>query len=112
MLIGLVVVGLVAVLTADYPWVVSLRRRVAAVVGSAAGAVGRRGATDDATARWVAGHQELPQVGVGILTLLVLWTLDLSWLGVLLVLAVATGLAFAVRRVHPPAPDEGLVPAS
>jgi ABC-type nickel/cobalt efflux system permease component RcnA len=50
-------------------------------------------------------------VGVAILALLALWTLDLSWLGVLVVLAVAAGLAFAVRRVHPPAPDEGLVPA-
>ncbi len=112
-LIGLVVVGLVAVLTAEYPWVVRLRRRVAAVTGSAVGAVGR-GATDDATVRWVAGHQELLQAGVAVLALLALWTLDLSWFGVLVVLAVAAGLAVAVRRVHPPdapPPDEGLVPA-
>jgi hypothetical protein len=110
MLIGLVVVGLIAVLTADYPRVVSLRRRVAALVGSAAGAVGR-GTTDDATVRWVAGHQELLQAGVAILAVIALWTLALSWLGVLIVLAIAGAVVLAVRRVHPPAPDEGLVPA-
>jgi hypothetical protein len=109
-LVGLVVVGLVAVLTADYPWVVALRRRVATVAGSAFGAVGR-GATDDATVRWIAGHQELLQVAVAIVALLALWVLDLSWLGVLVVLAVAGGVALSVRRVHLPAPDEGLVPA-
>jgi hypothetical protein len=103
-------VALVAVLTADYPWVVTLRRRVAAVVGTAAGAVGR-GATDDGSVRWIAGHQELLQVAVAIAALVALWVLDLSWLGVLVVLAVAVGVALAVRRVHPPAPDEGLVPA-
>jgi hypothetical protein len=109
-LVGLVVVALVAVLTADYPWVVSLRHRIAAVVGSAAGAVGR-GATDDATVRWIAGHHELLQVAVAVAALLALWVLDLSWLGVLVVLVVAAGAALAVRRVHLPAPDEGLVPA-
>jgi hypothetical protein len=89
---------------------VSLRRRVAAVVGSAAGAVGR-GATDDATVRWVAGHQELLQAGVAVAALVALWAFDLSWLGVLVVLAVAAALALAVRRVHLPTPDDGLVPA-
>jgi hypothetical protein len=89
---------------------VSLRRRIAVVAGSAFGAVGR-GATDDVTVRWVAGHQELVQAGVAVLALVALWALDLSWLGVVVVLAVAAGLALAVRRVHLPASDEGLVPA-
>jgi hypothetical protein len=112
-LVGLVIVALVAVLTADYPWVVSLRRRVATVAASAFGAVGR-GATDDATVRWIAGHQELLQAAVGALVLVALWALDLSWFGVLVVLAVGAALALAVRRVHvpdAPGPEERLVPA-
>lgn len=112
MLVALVVVGLVAVLTAAYPWVVSLRHRTRVLAGSAVGAV-QRGATDDDTVRWVAGHQELLQFAVGALALLALWVLDLSWLGVLAVLVVAGALVLAVRRVHPPGgpPEPGLVAA-
>jgi hypothetical protein len=100
-LAAIAIVGAVAVLTSDYPWVVSLRHRVRTVAASATGAV-QRGATDEGTVRWVAGHQELLQFAVGALALVALWVLDLSWLGVLLVLLVAAGLVLFVRRVHPP----------
>jgi hypothetical protein len=111
-LIGLVAVALVAVLTASYPWVVSLRHRIATLVGTVFGVVGR-GATDDATVRWIAGHADLLQVAVGVVALVVLWAVSLSWLGVLLVLAAAAALVLAIRRVQAPAGprDEGLVPA-
>jgi hypothetical protein len=108
-LIGLAVVALVAVATADYPWVVTLRHRIADLAGRVFGAA-RRGATDDATVNWIAGHGDVLQVAVGVVTLVLLWILPLSWPGVLIVLAAGVAAAVAVRRVHATT-DGDLAPA-
>jgi hypothetical protein len=83
-----------AVLTGDYPWVVSLRERF----GLAAGAARDR-ASDDATVTWVRGHREALQIGAAVVGVLLLWFFDLSWLGVLILLVLVGAFALLVQRI-------------
>ena len=101
MLVLFAIAAAVALVTGDYAWAVSLRRQF----GLAAGAARDR-ATDDATTTWVRGHREALQVGAAVVGVLLLWVLDLSWFGVLLLLVLVGGFALLVQRLGAE-PEEG-----
>ena len=100
-LAGAIVVVVLAVLTGDYPWAVSLRRRAATLWRQAVAATGER-AHDDATVAWVSGHRDPLLAAGGLVALVILWVADLSWFGLLLVLALAAAYALAVYRIGTP----------
>jgi hypothetical protein len=97
------VVALLAVLTGPYPWAVQARRRT--------GDVGRRlvsstteKAQDEGTVRWVAAHRDgLLAAGIAV-GLLLLWTLELSWLGLLLLVALVGAYSLVVMRTAASSP--------
>jgi hypothetical protein len=97
-LIGVAVVAAVAVLTADYPWVVSLRHRVGALWGLVVATTGER-ARDEATLVWIADHRDALLAAGAVLALVVLWAVDLSWWALLVVLALIVAFEVAVYRV-------------
>jgi hypothetical protein len=96
------VVAVVSLLTGSYPWARSLRRRTTALASSLVTAGSAR-ASDPQTAAWVTAHHDALLVGIGVVGLLVLWTAELSWLGLLVVLALVAGLAAVVHRIATPA---------
>jgi hypothetical protein len=91
----------VAIVTGPYLWVVSLRRRTVALAraagGAAAGAAGRT--QDPATIDWVVANKEALQIGTAVVGLLVLLWFDLSWWGILFVLALVGAIELVVWRV-------------
>jgi hypothetical protein len=94
-LLALFAIGVaVAVLTGDYPWAVRLRQRLGVAAGSA-----RERATDDATVVWVRQHREALQIGAAVVGVLLLWFVDLSWLGVVIVLVLVGAFALFVQRM-------------
>ncbi|HEX6419824.1 MAG TPA: hypothetical protein VFZ77_15090, partial [Acidimicrobiales bacterium] len=97
-LAGALVVAVVAVLTADYPWVVALRRRVGVLWTQAVTATGER-ARDEATVVWIREQRDALLAAGGIAALIILWFADLSWLGLLLVLALIGAYEVAVYRI-------------
>jgi hypothetical protein len=101
---GLLLIAVVAVLTGPYPWMVSLRHRVARLFRAIFHAVSDR-ATDDATVSWVAAHRDAVQIGAAALAMVVLWAVDLSWPGVLVVLVLLGVVVVAVQRIEAPPPS-------
>ncbi len=97
-LVVLAVVMVLAVATADYPWVRRVRRGVVAL----ATRIGRPVADtahDDAVVTWVATHRTpLLVMGAGVGLLVLAWA-DLTWLGTLLVLAVLGAYALVIHRL-------------
>jgi hypothetical protein len=100
-LAGAIVVIVLAVLTGDYPWVVSLRRRATALWTQAVAATSER-ARDETTVAWITAHRDALLAAGGIVALVILWVADLTWLGLLLVLALAAAYAIAVYRIGTP----------
>jgi hypothetical protein len=92
------VVAAVAVLTADYPWAVSLRRRVAGLWALVVTTTGER-ARDEATVAWIGDHRDALLVAGAVAGLLILWFADLSWAGLLVVLALVGAFELAVYRI-------------
>jgi hypothetical protein len=95
------VVAAVALLTGPYGWAKALRRGTVsgarAAVGAARSAINRE--PDDPVVAWVGAHREVLQAGgivVGILALLVL---DLSWLGLFLLVALVVAYELIVQRL-------------
>ncbi|HEX6424527.1 MAG TPA: hypothetical protein VFZ79_13675 [Acidimicrobiales bacterium] len=97
-LAGAAVVALVAVLTGDYPWVVTLRRRAAGLWAQAVTTTGER-ARDEATVAWIVQHRDALLAAGGIVALAILWFADLSWAGLLAVLALIGAYALVVYRI-------------
>jgi hypothetical protein len=100
-LAGAAVIAVVALLTGPYGWAKALRRGTVsgaqAAVGAARSAINRQ--PDDPVVAWVAAHREVLQAGgivVGILALLVL---DLSWLGLFLLVALVVAYELVVQRL-------------
>jgi hypothetical protein len=95
------VVAVVALLTGPYGWARALRRGtvsgVQAAVGAARSAINRE--PDDPVVAWVGAHREVLQAGgivVGILALLVL---DLSWIGLFVLVALVVAFELVVQRL-------------
>lgn len=95
------VVAVVALLTGPYGWARALRRGTVsgahAVAGAARSAINRQ--PDDPVVAWVGAHREVLQAGgivVGILALLVL---DLSWIGLFVLVALVIAYELVVQRL-------------
>ena len=105
-LAGAAIVAAVAVLTGAYPWVVSLRRRAVGLWGLAVATTTER-ARDEATVAWITQHRDALLAAGGIAGLVILWFVDLSWAGLLIVLALTAAFEIAVYRIgtqpEPPA---------
>jgi len=100
-LLVVAVVAAAAVLSGTYPWVVSVRRRTAALWTRAVPATGDI-AADDTAVVWVRAHRD-GLLACGVLAgLVVLWSASLSWAGLLLVLGLVGGFEAAVYRVGAP----------
>ena len=95
------VVAAVALVTGPYPWAVSLRRRVSGLASSLVSATGER-ARDEATVTWIRAHRDVLLVGGALFGFVVLWTADLSWAGLLVVLALVGGFEAIVHRIGAP----------
>lgn len=94
-------VAVVALLTGPYGWARALRRGTVsgaqAAVGAARSAINRQ--PDDPVVAWVGAHREVLQAGgivVGILALLVL---DLSWIGLFVLVALVVAYELVVQRL-------------
>jgi hypothetical protein len=92
------IVAALAIVTADYPWVVSLRRNVRTLWTRAITSTGER-ARDQATVAWIGTHRDALLIAGGVAALLVLWVADLSWLALLLFLALIAAFEAAVYRI-------------
>ncbi|HZA87299.1 MAG TPA: hypothetical protein VE466_10490 [Acidimicrobiales bacterium] len=99
------VVAAVAVLTGDYPWVVSLRRLVGELRERLVATTGER-ARDEATVAWIGDHRDVLLIGGVVVGLVLLWIADLSWAGLLLVLGLVAAFEVVVYRIaaRPAAP--------
>jgi hypothetical protein len=107
LLAGIGAVALVALVSAPYPWAVSLRRRVRELAGSAVQAAGaaRARAGDEGTVLWLRQHRQHLQVAGVVVAVVLLWFLDLPWWGVLVLLGLVAAYEVAVSRIEPaPAP--------
>ncbi|MCB1013712.1 MAG: hypothetical protein KDB10_01150 [Acidimicrobiales bacterium] len=90
-------VVVLAVLTGPYPWVVTLRARVAALARSLVSGARER-SQDEATLVWVRDHRDALQWGGAVVGLLLLWFLDVSWLGFLVLVALVGAFELLVVR--------------
>jgi hypothetical protein len=95
------VVAVVALVTGPYGWARALRRGTVsgaqAAVGAARSAINRQ--PDDPVVAWVGAHREVLQAGgivVGILALLVI---DLSWIGLFVLVALVVAYELIVQRL-------------
>ena len=103
------VVAIVAVVSGPYPWAKSLRSRVAAAardVGAVVRAAGT-GNVDSPAARWVAGHREVVQGAAIVVGILILLWADLSWFGLLVLLALVAAVVVGAQRIANAAGGEG-----
>lgn len=99
---GLVVVIVVALVAGGGRRAVAFRRKVAAVAMALVGAARDR-TTDPATAAWMAEHRDLLQFATAGVGVLLLWWLNLSWIGVLIVVAAVVAIVVLLSRLSPPA---------
>lgn len=97
-LAGVAIVAALAVMTGPYPWAVSLRRRAGALWARAITATGER-ARDEATVAWISDHRDVLLAAGGAVGFLVLWFVDLSWIGLLLVVALVAAYELVVYRI-------------
>jgi hypothetical protein len=92
------IVAALAILTSDYPWVVSLRRKVRTLWASAVATTGER-AHDEATVAWIGAHRDALLVAGAIGGLVVLWVADLSFVALVVVLALVVAFEAVVYRI-------------
>jgi hypothetical protein len=92
------VVAAIALITGDYPWAVALRRRTgrtwAGLRATGGAAVG-----DDPVVSWVHRHRDALLVAGAAVGVVVLALADVSWLGLLLVLAAVGVFEVVVYRI-------------
>ncbi len=88
----------VAVLTGPYPWVVSLRAKVAHLLRTLV-STARERSQDEETLVWVHANRDALQWGGAIVGLLALWFLDVSWLGFFVLVALVAGYELLVVRL-------------
>jgi len=94
-------IAVIAVLTGPYPWVVSLRARVAGLARSLVATT-----RDQDTVVWVHAHRDALQWGGAGVGLLLLWFLDVSWLGFFVLVALVGAYELAVVRLADRAPSD------
>jgi hypothetical protein len=95
------VIAAVALLTAPYGWAKALRRGTVsgaqAAVGAARSAINRQ--PDDPVVAWVGAHREVLQAGGIVIGILALLVLDLSWIGLFVLVALVIAYELVVQRL-------------
>ena len=88
----------IAALTGPYGWAVRLRTgtvRLARLVGSAASGK----AEDPATAAWIAANLDKLRIAGAVVGVLLIWWIDVSWLGFFLLAALVGAYELALARL-------------
>jgi hypothetical protein len=115
LLVVLIIVAVVAALTGPYPWAVWLRRRAAGLTGEG-NAWLRAQAVDTGPTRWIATNREALQIGALVVAGLVVLFVDLSWVGLLVLVLLVGAFVIVVHQLgrdRPPAevtPPDSPVP--
>ncbi len=95
------VVAVVALLTGPYGWARALRRGTVsgaqAAAGAARSAINRQ--PDDPVVAWVGAHREILQAGGIVVGILALLLLDLSWIGLFVLVALVIAYELVVQRL-------------
>ena len=89
---------LVALLTGPYGWAVKLRGWVRSGAVATVGLI-RGAAEHDATAAWVRGHLDPLRIGGGLLALLLILVLDVTFVWLLVILVLLAAYEFWLYRV-------------
>lgn len=97
---GLGIVIVVALVAGGGRRAVAFRRKVAAVAAGLVGAARDR-TTDPATVAWMADHKDLLQFATAAVGIVLLWWLNLSWIGVLVVVAAVVAIVVLLGRLRP-----------
>jgi hypothetical protein len=84
------VIAVAALLTGGYPWAVAVR-------GASVRAGGR--VLDPATATWVGAHRDALLVGAVVVSVAALWLVDVSWVGLVAVMAGLAAFGTAVQVI-------------
>jgi hypothetical protein len=95
-LIALVIAAIAAV-TGPYSWAVKLRDWVSGVARGTAASVSDRSQDED-TLVWVAANKEALQIGGVVVGVLLIWILDVEWLGFLILAGLVGAFEFGVSR--------------
>ncbi|MGH9227532.1 MAG: hypothetical protein ACRD07_02170 [Acidimicrobiales bacterium] len=95
------VVAVAALVTGPYPWAQALRSGTVSGARALAGAVGSAVARrpDDPVVAWVGAHREVLQIGGIVAGILALLVLDLSWLGLVLLVVLVGAFELGVQRL-------------
>lgn len=96
--IGALVIAAIALVTGPYPWAVRLRRGVVDTARTVGTAV-VNGSQDPATIEWVGANVDRLRIGGAVVGLVLLWWLDLSWLGLLLLALLVGAYELVVHRL-------------
>ncbi len=96
--VAALVIAAVALLTGPYSWAVRLRRGVVGGTKVVRTAV-VNGSQDPATIQWVTANVDRLRIGGAVVGLVLLWWLDLSWLGLLLLALLVGGYELLVQRL-------------
>jgi hypothetical protein len=94
-------VAVVAVVSGPYPWARTARARAVSGARDLAALVraGVTGEVDTPAAQWVGAHREIVQGGAIVAGILVLLLADLSWFGLLVLLALVAAVVVGVQRI-------------
>ncbi|MEL7207846.1 MAG: hypothetical protein AAGK32_06370, partial [Actinomycetota bacterium] len=98
-------VAVVLWVTGPYKYAVQLRDAVGRAVGTAADTVSDR-LEDESTATWIGDNKDALTTGGWLVGLALLLFVDLSWLGLLVLLALVIGFQVAVNRLAGPATED------
>lgn len=96
--VGALVIAAVALLTGPYPWAVRLRRGVVSGAKAVRTAV-VNGSQDPGTIEWVRANVDRLRIGGAVVGIVLLFWLDLSWLGLLLLALLIGGFELVVQRL-------------
>jgi hypothetical protein len=96
--IGALVIGAIAAVTGPYPWAVRLREGTVGAARTVGAAITNR-RQDQETIEWVGANVDRLRIGGAAVGLVLLWWLDLSWLGFFLLAALVGGYELVVHRM-------------
>jgi hypothetical protein len=92
-------VAVVALLSGPHSLATSLRRRTVALARSLASTPSDRARGDEALQAWIREHRDPLVTGGAVVGFVVLWVADLSWVGLLIVVAALGVLVAFVHRI-------------
>jgi hypothetical protein len=105
------IVLVVAAVTGPYPWAVRLRSWVGATSSRVTTTVSDR-AHDEATAAWAQRNLDALRIAGGVVGIVLLWWLDLSWFGFLLVIGLVGAYEVALAALAARATEEPAGPVA